>query len=264
MKKLYLFMRRFSLIALLVFLCCFARESFCQVTNYSITSQQPINFQFYPNSLFTKSLPSNIMSHLAANSDSIIISVFGSSPSTAAYTVIATGQNSAAGKGGFYYSTVANPIYEVVSATNPASGTNAHNPVGVYFHLPSGATFPGTTADQGVNFWDQSVDIDATPGGRILSLYQFDTGATSLPTCTCTTTSCANTTSSCQIAANYAGYGYPLNDPIGTNAGNPYVSAGYAPGAGILRSAELLAAQTNPQTAINHTLLGEYSCAPPG
>src|SRR5690348_10131037 len=173
---------------------------------YTLTNQQPVTTVFYPNTVWTNPLPKSISSHLLANNgfgysgEQIVQYMFGGSDAArnSSYTAscrFATDCTSSFGNS-FYYSSPSDPIYKVSGVgkcpTSP-NATTANCPNGKYFHLPKGAEFdaaPVSQDDIGINLWDQSTDLDSTPGGRILTFYRSGTGLTKLPECSCKTKSC--------------------------------------------------------------------------
>jgi len=233
---------------------------------WTVGNQQPVTQQYYPNSLVTTRLPSDIMSHLASNSGTIINNVFYYDASTN-YTVLyeLPSQGSATAQMAFYYSTGSDPIYKVLSCENVPSNSR-YSPVNKYFHLSNQAmpTINESGSDSFVLFWDQSNDIDPTPGGRILSLYNPHV---SLPNCSCTTTSCADSNTSCQISGSigsgyghYCEIGFP-NDQIvyGTDkSSGGYASIHFQAAAGFLRDSEIISG------TVNHALLLNTYCVTPG
>jgi hypothetical protein len=198
-------------------------------TGWTGLNQQPVGMEFYPNSVWTTPLPTKgsfaVQNHLLSNSDAIVENIFANSDTPSgnipSVTDTTAGGDTACNKLPFYYSDSSKPIY-LISVTNSNLPTQpANNANGVFFHLYPGAQAScgnASPADHGFHDWDQSLDIDRTAGGRILSLY-FGTGASNgiaTPnSCTCTTVQCASTTAACQITAEYADYDYPFNDPLG-------------------------------------------------
>jgi hypothetical protein len=107
---------------------------------YSVTRQQsPSSCEFYEGSLFTKSLPSDVGSHLATNSNQIIMGIFGNNPANAESGVIAAAARGGAMKEAFYYASASDPIYYFASVSAPPTGVNGNNPQGVYAHFPNQA-----------------------------------------------------------------------------------------------------------------------------
>lgn len=233
---------------------------------WTVGHQQPVTQQYYPNSLVTTRLPSDIMSHLAPNSGTIINNVFYYDASTN-YTVLyeLPSQGSATAQMAFYYSTDSDPIYKVLSCENVPSNSR-YSPVNKYFHLSNQAmpTINQSGSDSFMLFWDQSTDIDATPGGRILSLYNPHA---SLPNCGCTTTSCADSNNSCQISssngsgyAHYCEIGFP-NDQVVygmDKSSGGYGSIHFQAAAGFLRDNEIISG------TVNHALLLNTYCVTSG
>jgi hypothetical protein len=233
---------------------------------WTVANQQPVTQQYYPNSLVTTPLPSNVMSHLASNSSTIINNVFYYDASQN-YAVLyeLPSQGSASAQMAFYYSTASDPIYKVLSCANVPSDSR-YNPVNKYFHLSNQAmpTINQSGSDSFMLLWDQSTDIDSTPGGRILSLYNPHV---SLPNCNCTTTACADTNTSCQISGSsgngyghYCEIGFP-NDQVVygmDKSSGGYGSIHFQAAAGFLRDNEIIGG------TVNHALLLNTYCVTSG
>ena len=227
---------------------------------WTATHQQPVTMEFYPGSIWTTPLPANPA--LLTNSDAIVQNVYQSSdfPGGPVSCLSTTpGATTCDEQKVFYYSSETDPIYLVTSCSNvPRQGAN--NPAGKYFHLTNRAPFSSYNNDQMFTDWDQSLDIDSTPGGRILSFYTFCASGKcplTLPSCTCTTTSCANVTASCQIQQNWCDMGYPQNDaqtPRAVGNGVAWINVGAASGAGFLRDSEL------EEGTINHAIFVTTAC----
>jgi len=248
---------------------------------YTIQNQEPITQEQYQGSIFTTPLPSATDEHCLGNvrctesspDKKIVNCIFGGncangsggSEANNAYQRIAYDPADAAGgtgAAGVYYASCSDPIYKVVSVANhPASAAN--NPTNQYFHMPESAAF-GTLAG-GDNFlfvWDQCTNGSAgntTHGGRRLSDYEYTSaGLKTLPTCTCTTEECADSTGSCHLSMNYADYSYPMNDSSALNEGLAYVSVGAASQVAFLRGNELAGG------VINHSIWVNTSCTAAG
>lgn len=212
---------------------------------YSITNQQPTSYQFYAGSVFTQPLPSDVGNHLLANNghgysgDQIVIHIFGGSNTNADYMLFRTedvGNGSYGGKP-FHYSTAADPIYKVVSVSAPPNPND--NPAGRYFHLTNQSCWNGKLGDQANVWWDQSTDLDSTPGGRVLTSYYFDKGLYCLPNNPCHTTACADSTPAAQLNFYYAQFAYPgQSNPYGGHSS--WASMGVRPPAMFLRGQELI------------------------
>ena len=193
-------------------------------TLYSIGNQPPNTYVWYSNTLYAKTLPADVDSHRWDNNgagysgDQIVEHMFASGTGGAYSIICGAGTCSTSHGGADYYATASDPVYDIVSVQNPPN-TGTYNPTGKFFHITNKAVWDGATGDQFLWVWDQSSDIDSTSGGRIFTAY-YGTGAPNpLPNCTCTTTSCAASTSSCQLALYYAAYGYPGTDIQGYNEG---------------------------------------------
>lgn len=228
---------------------------------YSIVNQQPVTSQYYEGSLFTTPLPADVGSHLVSNSAAIISNVYSSGVTTA-YTVLTNvgSQSTAAAQMAFYYSDEADPIYKVTYCGHVATDP-LYNPVGKYFHITNEAKTSSYNSDSFLLVWDQSSDIDHTPGGRIVAFYHGH----DLSPCSCTTAACANATSACQIVIEppegsgngYCDLGFPGKQRIiyGTDTSSGgYASLHAAPAAGFLRDEEIMS------ETVNHALLLNTAC----
>ena len=227
---------------------------------FRLQAQQPVTYQYYPQSIFNQPLPGDVGKYVAPNSDAIVFDMFGGDISNAARMVITTSPTVALGVDGhaFYYASASDPVYTVRSCSHPpASAPN--NPVGKFFHLTNRAQFSSQSSDQFLEVWDQSSDIDPAPGGRILSFYAFtehsDPHVQSLGDCPCTTTSCASKNPSCQVDAHYCEYGYPQIDKQAWGHGSgAFASAKFVGTVGLVRGQEII------QGTINHALLLNDLC----
>jgi len=236
---------------------------------FTATQQQPITMQFYPGSIWTRPLPPN--PPLLANSDAIIKNVYHSKdfPGGPVSCLTTTPEGSTcSSQKVFYYSAESDPIYKITACAH-APAQSANNPVGKYFHLTHQAPFASYNSDQVLTDWDQSLDIDHTPGGRILSFYAYcppgQSCPLSLPNCTCTTTSCANATASCQIQQNWCDMGYPLSDTNTPNRavgkGVAWINVGAESGVGLLRAQEICGGSTCAGGGqVNHAIFVTTAC----
>lgn len=232
---------------------------------WTVSRQQPVTSQYYANSIYTTPLPADVGSHLAPNTDAIINNVYGSGVSTA-YTVLTNlaSQSTAAAQMAFYYSSASDPVYKVLPSACTSVPTNdTYNPVGKYFHITSGASPSAQNNDSFLLIWDQSTDLDPTPGGRILSFWKPHTP---LLRCNCTTTSCADTNASCQISISlgdgwgrYCEVGYPAQSDVSglDKSSGAYASLHAQPAAGFLRDEEIMTG------TVNHALLLNTNCTSP-
>jgi hypothetical protein len=227
---------------------------------FTLQAQQPVSYEYYPQSIFNQPLPGDVGKYVAPNSDAIVFDMFGGNISNAAAMVITTSPTVAIGVDGhaFYYASASDPIYTVKSCRHPPAST-ANNPVGKFFHLTKRAQFSSQSSDQFLEVWDQSSDIDSASGGRILSLYAFTSNSEprvqSLGDCPCTTTSCASTNSSCQINAQYCECGYPQSDKqVWGHGSGAYASAKFVGTVGLVRGQEIV------RRTINHALLLNDRC----
>jgi hypothetical protein len=109
--------------------------------------------------------------------------------------------------------------------------------------------------DQDLLVWDQSSDIDSTPGGRIVSSYLSINTPTprSLPVnCSATTPAQADAQPACQLDWGASSVNYPFNDPIARGDG---LESDGAPGAAnFLREQEIM------QGTVNHALGLDTAC----
>ena len=253
-------------------------------TVYTITGQQPVTLPFYPGSIFTTQIPAGASAKCwnpsgspqtcsASSADiAIVNNIFASSDAAGGYAAsnISAQNITSSSVNGFYYGSATDPIYRVNSGSSPCPPLTVNCAAGKYFHLPKGAQWDSVAGDSNIIIWDQSSDIDATAGGRILSSYFFDSGCPggwpsagcstvthgtliSLPnTCTATTTAQADAQAACQLPMYYNAVNFPFTD---TSAlGNGISSAGFAGGAGYARELEI---QSN---AINHALQLGVNC----
>lgn len=236
---------------------------------WSIKNQQPVAQAFYPGSIFTTPLPADANTHcwnpsgspqacsFADSSIAIVSNIFGGTEVNAGYTISQTAVASDSGGegGGFYYSSESDPVYLITSNSNPCPPLSANCAAGKYFHLPKGAQWDSQSGDENIKIWDQSSDIDPTPGGRILTSYFFNSGAAairSVPTgCTATTPAQAAAQTACQISLYYNSVNYPFNDTYALDDSSD--SAGFAGAAGFPREMEI------ENNTMNHALeLGTY------
>jgi hypothetical protein len=234
---------------------------------FTATQQQPVTMQFYPDSIWTKPLPPN--PPLIANSDAVIRNVYHAEdfPGGPVSCLTTTPEGSTcSSEKVFYYSSESDPIYKITACAH-APAQNDNNPVGKYFHLTRQAQFASNNTDQMLTDWDQSLDIDHTPGGRILSFYTFCPGRScplSLPNCACTTTSCANATATCQIQQNWCDVGYPENDtntPRAVGSGVAWINVGASSGVGLLRAEEICGGPTCAGAGqVNHAIFVTTAC----
>ena len=243
----------------------FDRGSHGQNAVWSVKDQHPVTQVFYPGTVWTTPLPADADSHLFANSDAIITNLFGGSdiPYFNSFTLqcLTPALCTSSAGNGFYYASASDPVFRVNAGSGPCprgSRATAKNCAGgKYFHLPSGAQYDalpvGSSNDQGINIWDQSTDIDSTPGGRIVSSYYSGTGLRTLPTtCTATTPAQADAQLACQLSWYYNAVNFPFSDP--TAIGDGLSSDGSAGGATLLREEEIM------QGTVNHAIGLDTAC----
>ncbi len=229
---------------------------------WTVENQQPVTQQFYPGSIFTTPLPADAGSHLYPNSDAIVNNMFGgdSNGSGATSSITSTlpsngGHNSQ--KGGFYYASQSDPLFKIVSVSAPPANSQ-YSPLGLYFHMTSGATWDSDFGDENLVVWDQSTDIDSTPGGRIITSYFYNGGTyqvRSLPTnCTATTPAQADAQPQCQLSWYYTSFDYPFNQLTPWNTDDSWSSMNDSNGARYVRLEEIM------QNTINHAIPLNYQC----
>jgi hypothetical protein len=235
-------------------------------STYSINNQQPVTTKFFPGGIFTTPLPADASSHCLTNvscsssdpSIAIVNNITGSSDSAGGLTIQQTTANITNSQGnGFYYASANDPVYRVNAGSGPcATGFNAtaaNCAAGKYFHMPAGAQYDACTNDEDITIWDQSTDIDPTPGGRFVGGFFENNGSCSpfnppvvTSGCTATTPAQADSQTACQLAWYYNSVSYPFNDPFG-GWGNGISSMGAA-WTGQTREQELIG------NAINHAI----------
>ena len=223
---------------------------------WTITNQQPVTKPFYPDTLWTTPLPADVGSHLYPASAAIVTNIFGGSDTNGTYSVIETEIGSSSMGNGFYYSSQADPVFRINAASRPCPPKPINCPAGKYFHLPSGARWDSGAGDENLILWDQSTDIDATPGGRLVFSYFSNSNAfavRSIPMeCRATTPAQADQQPRCQLDWYYSAVNYPFNDrfPIGDGI----QSDGMAIAGNYLREQEVM------QGTINHALGFDTDC----
>ncbi len=215
----------------------------------SISSQEAITNVVYPQSLVSKPLPSDKMSHLLSNSASIVATALSDGGNTPAYdygqTYASTPGVNDMGGVPVYYATSNDPVYTIKSCTYHGSGTR--NPIGLSFHMPSGAQFSGnpngggcsygSCMDQFLVVWDQTQDV-------LFSSYSYGSSNPALPACS----------GHCYISLYYCGMADRATDSGYGNAGAGYATNGLSPEAGTIRAQELIQGQ------INHAILLNTGC----
>lgn len=225
---------------------------------YTLTHQQPVNFQFNPGSIFTQALPADVGRHLAVNSQAIVQTIFGGTERDAYVTAI---REDPADFGGmpFYYSDASDPVYKVVEVSGHPCGRGRScdfSPVGKYFHLKPGARMNGSGGDQSFVDWDQSQELDKKGRQRVLDLYNFNFGRGNVtdPGCRARTPAEADRAGKvCQTAAvRWGSLGYPLDDHVAYGeTGGAWASPGVGPPAGFLRWQELQSGQIGHALWVN-------------
>lgn len=225
---------------------------------YTITNQQPTNFEFYPGSIYTTPLPADVGNHLLQNNgygfsgDQIVQHIFGGSPANADYMLFRTEDASGGNYGGkpFHYSSESDPVYKVVSVSHAPSDPT-FDPTGKYFHLTNQSCWNGLSGDQSNVWWDQSTDIDSTPGGRVLTSYYFNKGFYCLSNNPCHTTACADSTPAAQLNFYYAQMAYPGRPDAYAGTPSAWASMGVGPPAMFLRGNEIMAQSVNHALMVN-------------
>jgi hypothetical protein len=123
----------------------------------------------YPDSLWNKQLPADVMSHLLPNSDSIaqaVISVDGTNsyPWTRQNTYTFGVSSSDPGAGfPLFYGHSTDPAYQIADCLYPSSGIHDPTVPGRLLHVPQGADFSSRGpltggADKHFALWDQSTN----------------------------------------------------------------------------------------------------------
>jgi hypothetical protein len=150
---------------------------------FSIMSQQPTSCLPYPNALWSKPLPSNVMQHLLAGSDAIAQNTFSDAGQFSYPWPRAQGLGTVSSmtSDGFdsdsplYYGESTDPLYVVAScAYNSAA---PHDATGKTFHIPSAATFSFEGGgDSFFAVWDQTSDL-------LLAAYGSPSTWLKLPAC---------------------------------------------------------------------------------
>jgi hypothetical protein len=230
---------------------------------YTLTSQQPVSPASYSsngNSVTTKPLPANILSHCYGN----VACPAGDAIAKCAMTdcgnlselvnVISMGRLLKASPGAsdfgnpVYYPTSADPWYSVLAATPAGKQT-------VSFHCPNAAAYSGG-AEHELTCWDQST-------GWVVELYTGGSPQNNLTLppasgCGSTQATACNATTAFQSAASNLftsiDYGYVL----GSNASN-----GFAPVAAMTREEELCGwngSSCAGTASINHALMFTVDC----
>jgi hypothetical protein len=229
---------------------------------YTLTSQQPAStasYSSYPNSVTTKRLPSNVLSHCYGNTsncsagDAIAkcamtdcgnLSELGNPTYMGAFYAYSPGTND--NNDATFYSAATDPYYEFTTASGPG-GVYINN---VIFHAPNAATWP-EGVEASITIWDQFT-------GWVVGIYKSPGGG-SLPAAS----GCGTLSSPCVISGityksaatnlfTSIDYGYGAtgsSPPVAANA-----SIGVAPEAGIVREQEL------SNGVINHALLFTTDC----
>ena len=214
--------------------------------NYSLTNQQPVGRVPYAqnlNSVSTKQLPLDVMSHLAPSSDAIAVNVLqdngGWGPLSwnsgfwGSATFSTPGPDNCCSMP-LYYATASDPWYVITSCVDGG-------PLGIPFHAPSGAKFTLSNSDNFLDIWDQSQ-------GYLLEFYQYKKPGLSLPACTATSASqaCALSMYTCSMSS------FDTSKDWGSHSASR--SGGFKPFMGVIRMQELMQGQ------INHALYLSTDC----
>ena len=249
---------------------------------YSISNQQLTSSPFYPNTLFTNPIPAGASNECwnpsggapvvcgPSSADlAVVNNIFGSADSPIYFNAFSlqcltstTGCSTNSYGNAFYYTDETYPVYRVNSGASPCptgpNATSANCASAKYFHMPPNAVYDACTNDEGISIWDQSSDIDSTPGGRIVSSFFENHGScpSSPPTitggCTATTPAQADVQSNCQLTWAYNGVNFPFNDSQAW--GNGLTSDGSANNVYELREQEIM------QNVVNHALGLSTAC----
>jgi hypothetical protein len=169
------------LVALLGGVPSIARAQSSCTGPFSLQNQQPLGCLPYPDSLWNKPLPQDVMSHLLPGSDSFVHAVFTqddafSYPWTREGgggwgTVMPDGTDSS---GPLFYGQATDPVYVIQNCS--VWGTGIHDPRGRTLHAPSGAQYSGLTGDRHIAVWDQTTNL-------LFSSYGAGTVPDPFPTC---------------------------------------------------------------------------------
>lgn len=229
---------------------------------YSITNQPPVNCPFYGqgvNNVTNKRLPTDVMSHLAVNSDVMAVAAFNAGGTANGFTYPTNWASVGTDDNGnpLYYSSGGDPFYKLGTGCTQTTGIQ-NAPA---FHARNNASFNDThRSDSSTSFFsDANIRFYDTVTGRLVGNYRANNSITPTTIGACSATSAAN---ACTLVGGGA-CGEALNaftDPDWGSAngwtqraGNEG-SSGLAPMAGIIRGQELINGQ------INHALILGLSC----
>src|SRR6185437_7149475 len=221
---------------------------------FSPTNQQPVTSEFYPATVWTKTLPADVMSHLATNSDAIVSHIFNGADQVdngvLSQQVIDPSLVTVS-QGEYYYASCSDPVFRINAGSIPhiPSGPNAtsdNDPNGKYFHMPSGAKFDAIADDMSLTILDQCGDLDPSHRVRMFRSYHFQStsGIRQLPTtCTATSAAQADAQTACQLTSatvdNFGEVNYPYTDTVAWGNGATRSDGGPA-GSEMLREQELM------------------------
>jgi len=221
---------------------------------FSVANQQPVSRVPYaqnPNSLSTKRLPLDVMSHLASNSDAIAVNVLEDNGGWGPFswndgwwgfkTWSTPGVNDCCDVP-LYYATSSDPWYVVTECDySPKQNNCGWNPVGIPFHAPNRAEFTQSNADNSLAIWDQAQKY-------LVEFYQSGNPGETLPACGATSASaaCPIHMHSCSLAKFDSDQDW--GGVSSTRPGN------FAPFMGVIRFQELMQGQ------INHALYLNTEC----
>jgi hypothetical protein len=224
------------------------------VSSYSLLTQQPITRVPYaqnPNSITTKRLPTDVMNHLAPNSDPISVNVLQDNGGWGPFTWndgwwglrswSTPGLNDCCSMP-LYYATANDPWYVITGCDYaPAHSTGPWNPIGIPFHAPNQAEFNLSYSDNYLGVWDQSQNY-------LVEFYEYGHPGATLPACGATSASdaCPIHMHSCAIAKFDTS-----QDWGGVSSTRP---GDFAPFMGVIRLQELMQGQ------INHALFLDLDC----
>lgn len=151
---------------------------------FDIDHQQPRQCLVYPQSLWNKKLPANVMSQRRSDSASIVNALFtrdGTQPPPwqRNYGESSVRADTPATGGGLsnaplYYGQATDPVYIVAAATKAKPGPG--NPVGKKFRAPDGAAFSFSGGDAYLNVWDQTSNM-------LFTAYRSSSAWVKLPAC---------------------------------------------------------------------------------
>jgi hypothetical protein len=218
----------------------------------SLTNQQSTIIPSYyanANSITTKPLPADYLSHLYTNGDNIAkcaMTDCGAVPELTYPVNMGRFLKASPGSSDFanpvYYSAPSDPWYSAPFATPTGQQTIA-------FHCPNAANWSGGDEHE-ISCWDQATGwfVEFYSGSSPQNIMNLPTASGCGPT---SGTACAISNTFQSAATNFftgADYGYTASAGHGSNASN-----GFGPGAAMTRESELI-------NGINHALMFTVDC----